>query len=114
MSAVSDIKDLLSGQFSDGYGPRLSCYVNTNVQKEKNCIMLFNTGADRPLLALGYYAKIGYYSREVEVAIRHGDYDKAEEISFQALKHLGNNRRNTNLSLYFTENPIYKGIDNTG
>lgn len=113
MSAITDLKNIIDNQVGDGR-IRLSCVVESNPSQSKNIIMLFYTGAKTSPLALGQYNKTGYYIREVECAVRHQAKDKAEEIAFQTLKLLGINRRQTNLSLFLDDTPVYKGIDDTG
>jgi hypothetical protein len=68
---------------------------------------------------LGRYTKIGFYSTEIQVGVRHNDYDKARTACYSALEHLGVNRKNpdnsTGISLDLHEaTPEYKGIEDTG
>ena len=111
--AIDDVKNLLSSQIGDGK-TRLSCVVNSNRSRAKNVMMLFYAGVSAPPIALSAHSRIGYYTQEIQFAVRHQDYDKSRDIAFQALTLLGANRRNNYVSLFFDESPIYSGMDSTG
>ena len=113
MSALTDIQDILSSSIGDGRS-RLTCLVNSKPSTSKNVMMLFYVDVPAPPIALGTFTQIGYYVQEIEFGVRHADYNKSREIAFQALKLLGVNRRNNQVSLFFDEAPTYKGIDDTG
>jgi len=112
MSAINDIQSLLNNQIGDGRY-RLQCEVEPTTQNRKDLIMLFYTGDDNAPLAHSQNKKDGYYSIQIECAVRHKQKDKARDIAFQAFELLGSVRRQNSVSLFFTESPTYKGIDTT-
>ena len=111
MSNIDTIKGLLNNTLSDGKS-KLSCIVNKDDQSSKNVIMLFYTGSDNPPLALSQNTALGYYSIEVECATRHKDYTKSRDMAFKCIEHLGANRQQVGLSLFFHDiSPNYRGKD---
>ena len=112
MSAIDTIQNILSGQIGDGKR-RLKCVVEPDRQDGKDLIMLFYTNDDNPPLAHSQNISKAVYSRQIECAVRHKRKSKSEEICFQAFELLGKDRQQTNVSLFFTETPTFKGIDKT-
>ena len=108
--AIDDIKDILHNTISDGRY-RLKAYSIINRSTAKDAIMLFYTGEDNSPLAHSQNISKAVYSRQVEVAVRHKQKDKAQDIAFQAFELLGANRRQNEVSLFFEDSPSFKGID---
>ena len=116
MSSIDTLKTLLHLKVSDGK-IKLPSFVNPNQRGSTNHIALYYLDdTENATLKIGKHVQIGFYSTEIQVAIRHTDYTKARTACYSALEYLGVNR-DANTGIYYDvrdSTPVYKGIDDTG
>jgi hypothetical protein len=107
--SIYKLRDLLQGNISDGKRG-LSVNVNERQPSGQNAIHLYYTEDNGWVSEI--QSKAPYYRHEVQVSVRHDDYDKARTASFTALEYINVNRK-TLAGVYFipSTTPIFAGID---
>jgi hypothetical protein len=103
------LRDLLHQKISDGQR-KMSTYVNEKEPSGQNAIHLYYTG-DTDWVSTTQ-SKAPYYRINIQVAVRHNDYDSARVSAFEALEYINANRKPNNANYFIPEStPIYNGID---
>jgi hypothetical protein len=107
--SIYKLRDLLQGNISDGTRG-LGVNVNEKQPSGQNAIHLYYTEDNDWVSEI--QKKANYYRHNVQVAVRHNDYDKARNASFTALEYINENRK-TLTGVYFMPDttPIFAGID---
>jgi hypothetical protein len=107
-TSIEILKDLMDGKISDRTS-KMSVYINENEPSESNCILLFYM----PGSSFTSQTKAPYYTLEIQIAVRHGDYDTARTMAFTALEYINSNRHKSS-GVYFIPSasvPRYLGED---
>lgn len=112
MSAITEIKTLLAGRFSDGT-KKLSVYSDDKNVTEMNCIRLFYKNDNTWVSTTQTLAP--YYRTGIQVTVRHNDYEKARTMCYTIMEYINDNRK-TKASYYFIPEgvPSYLGLDSIG
>ena len=94
---------------------KMPCVVNPGNQTEMNTFMLFYSDDLSTNIKTGKTSNSLFLSQGIEVAARQNEYSDARESCIKAIKRLGQNREQINMSIRVTDStPTYKGIDDTG
>jgi hypothetical protein len=103
------LRDILHQQVSDGKR-NMSVFVNEKQPSGQNAIHLYYTG-DTDYVS-ETQRKAPYYRINIQVAVRHNDYDSARTASFTALEYINANRKPNNANYFIPETtPIFNGQD---
>jgi hypothetical protein len=107
--AIYKLRDLIHLKITDG-SRKLPVYVNEGQPSGQNAIHLFYTEDNDWVSEIT--KKAPYYRHQIQVSIRHNDYNKARSTAFTALEYINANRK-TLTGLYFMPDttPIYAGQD---
>lgn len=111
---IDKTKALLNFTINQG-GSKLPCYVNGDNMQETNTFILFYRDELSTNIKTGKIANSLFLSQGLEVAARMNQYNDARSACLKAIKHLGQNREQQNMSIWVKDStPDYKGIDDTG
>lgn len=108
--AIYLLRNLLQSQISAGNNKKFSVFVNEKEPSGQNAIHLFYTGDTDWVSEIT--KKAPYYRTNVQVAIRHNDFDKARNGAFTALEFINANRKASNANYFIPDTtPISNGQD---
>ena len=111
---INQLKALLNHTINQG-GYKMPCAINPGDTTEMNTLLLFYSDDLSANLATGKHTNSLFLSQGFEIASRHNIYDDSRALCLKAIKHLGQNREQINMSIYINDSvPIYKGVDDTG
>jgi hypothetical protein len=103
------LRDLLHQQISDGQR-NMSVYVNEKQPSGQNAIHLYYT--DDTDWVSQTQKKAPYYRINIQVAVRHNDYDSARVGAFAALEYINANRKPNNANYFIPDTtPTFGGQD---
>jgi hypothetical protein len=113
MSAIDELKTTLDNKVNMGKY-KAPCFVEDENVRENDGIFLFYTG-NNDTYKIGRFSQQGYFTQEVQIAVRHIDYDTARSTAFKAIKYLSltENRNDYTNGLHFIPGapPRYLGTD---
>jgi hypothetical protein len=102
------LRDLLQNKISAGNNRTFSVYVNDKQPSGQNTIRLFYTG-DTDWVS---ESKANYYRTNIQVAVRHNDYDSARTGAYTALEYINAHRKDSDANYFIPDTtPISAGQD---
>jgi hypothetical protein len=111
---INKIKTLLHQTIQQGKY-RMPCTINPDNQTEMNGFLLFYSDDLSTNIKTGKNTNSLFLSQGIEVAARQNEYSDARSLCLKAIKCLGQNREQINMSIWIKDAvPTYKGIDDTG
>jgi len=94
---------------------RMPCVINPANNTENNTFLLFYNDDLSTNIKVGKTANSLFMSQGIEVAARQNEYSDARTQCLKAIRYLGQNREQENMSIWLADSvPTYKGIDDTG
>lgn len=111
---INKLRTLLHQTILEG-GYRASCVINPPNNTNMNGILLFYRDDLSTNIKTGKHSNSLFLSQGIEVATRDNSYDRARSLCLKAIKHLGQNREQKNMSIWIKDStPNFKGVDDTG
>jgi hypothetical protein len=112
---IDKLQTLLHQTILGDGGLRASCVANPANNTAMNVILLFYRDDLSTNIKTGKYANSLFLSQGIEIATRDNDYNRSRSLCLKAIKYLGQNREQENISIWVKDSvPTYKGIDDTG
>ena len=111
---IDKVKTLLHQTINQS-GFKLPCVIMPGNQTEMNTFLLFYRDDLSTNIKTGKIANSLFLSQGIEIASRLNEYSDSRSACLKALKHLGQNREQINMSIWVNDStPLYKGIDDRG
>jgi len=112
---ITRLKSLLHQTILDDGGFRASCVINPPNNTTMNGILLFYRDDLSTNIKTGKFANSLFLSQGIEVAARDNSYDRSRSLCLKAIKYLGQNREQVNMSIWVKDStPTFKGVDDSG